>query len=192
MRRKSCLKGASFFFYFFLWKENIVFFLHHFRRWCSSTWWGPHILCAVHTVVISGKTPLYDCVGWLFSQLENDGCANGFLNASHSFNVFLILVFQFLGWKSSQFRDCPAKCGTGGHPRSAQTSFIGERSVARADVQPGGQVENRFAGDARCSKKKKKKEIRISKLKIECPPNIRIIEYSGPALVCIQKGTESK
>ncbi len=29
-------------------------------------------------------------------------------------------------------------------------SFIGERSVAGADVQPGGQVENRFAGDARC------------------------------------------
>ncbi len=34
-------------------------------------------------------------------------------------------------------------------------SFIGERSVAGADVQPGGQVENHFAGDARCSKKKK-------------------------------------
>ncbi len=31
----------------------------------------------------SDKTPLYD--GWLFSQLEHDGCANGFLNASHSF-----------------------------------------------------------------------------------------------------------
>ncbi len=41
--------------------------------------------------------------------------------------------------------------------RSARTSFIGERSVAGADVQPGGQVENRFAGDARCSKKKKKR-----------------------------------
>ncbi len=51
---------------------------------------------AVHAVVISGKNPLYHCVGWLFSQLEHDGCANGFLNASHSFNVFLILVFQFL------------------------------------------------------------------------------------------------
>ncbi len=36
-------------------------------------------------------------------------------------------------------------------------SFIGERSVAGADVQPGGQVENRFAGDASCQKKKKKK-----------------------------------
>ncbi len=75
--------------------------LDHFRRWCSSTWWGPHIICAVHAVVISRKTPLYDCIGWLFSQLEHDGCANGFLNASHSFNVFLILVFQFLGWKKN-------------------------------------------------------------------------------------------
>ncbi len=37
--------------------------------------------------------------------------------------------------------------------RSARTSFIGERSVAGADVQPGGQVENHFVGDARCSKK---------------------------------------
>ncbi len=32
-------------------------------------------------------------------------------------------------------------------------------------------------------KKKKKKDIRISKLKIECQPNERIFEYSGPALV---------
>ncbi len=31
-------------------------------------------------------------------------------------------------------------------------------------------------------KKKKKKDIRISKLKIECQPTERIIEYSGPAL----------
>ncbi len=55
------------------------------------------------------------------------------------------------------------------------------------DVQPGGQVENRFAGDARCSKKKKKKsifEIRIS-IEIECQPTERIFEYSGPALVLI-------
>ncbi len=29
-------------------------------------------------------------------------------------------------------------------------SLIGERSVAAAVVQPGGQVENRFAGDPRC------------------------------------------
>ncbi len=79
------------------------------------------------------KPSLYDCIGWLFSQLEYDGCANGFLNASHSFNVFLILAFQFLGWKkknteyiiamrdaayilrdagqSSQFRDCPQNAG---------------------------------------------------------------------------------
>ncbi len=43
-----------------------------------------------------------------------------------------------------------------GHPyRSARTSFIGKRSFAGADVQPGGQVEKRFAGDARCKKKKK-------------------------------------
>ncbi len=54
-------------------------------------------------------------------------------------------------------------------------SFIGEWSVA--DVQPGRQVENRFAGDARCwKKKKKKKDIRISKLKIECQPTERIFE----------------
>ncbi len=66
--------------------------------------------------------------------------------------------------------------------RSARTSFIGERSVA--DVQPGGQVENRFAGDARCKKKKKKKkDIRFSKLKIECQTTERIFEYSGPALI---------
>ncbi len=53
-------------------------------------------------------------------------------------------------------------------------------------VQPGGQVENRFAGDARCSKKKK--DIRNSNLNIEnrMPThltNIRIIEYSGTALI---------
>ncbi len=70
--------------------------LDHFRRWCSSTWWGLHILCAVHAVVISGKNPLYDCVGWFIFTART--CC-GFLNASHSFNVFLILVFQFLGWK---------------------------------------------------------------------------------------------
>ncbi len=29
-------------------------------------------------------------------------------------------------------------------------SFIGERSVAGADVKPGGQADNRFTGDARC------------------------------------------
>ncbi len=58
--------------------------------------------------------------------------------------------------------------------RSARTSFISERSVAGADVQPGGQVENRFAEDARCSKKKK--DIRISKLKIECQSTERIFE----------------
>ncbi len=34
--------------------------------------------------------------------------------------------------------------------RSVRTSFIGQRSVAGADVQPGGQVENRLVGDARC------------------------------------------
>ncbi len=33
-------------------------------------------------------------------------------------------------------------------------SFIGKRPVAGADVHPGGQVENRFAGDARWLKKK--------------------------------------
>ncbi len=57
--------------------------------------------------------------------------------------------------------------------------------VAGADVQPGGQVENHFAGDASVQKKKKKRivKIRISKLKIECQPTERIIEYSGPALV---------
>ncbi len=48
------------------------------------------------------NNPLYDCVGWLFSQLEHDGCANGFLNASHSFNVFLISVFQFLDERKIQ------------------------------------------------------------------------------------------
>ncbi len=58
--------------------------------------------------------------------------------------------------------------------------------VAGADVKPGGQVENHFAGDARCSKKKKK-DIQNSNLKIEnrMPThrtNIRIIKYSGPAL----------
>ncbi len=69
--------------------------------------------------------------------------------------------------------------------RSARTSFIGERSVA--DAQAGGQVENRFAGDGRCSREEKKKK-GYSNLKIEnrMPThrtNIRIIEYSGPALV---------
>ncbi len=59
--------------------------------------------------------------------------------------------------------------------RSARTSFIGEWSVA--DVQPGGQVENHFAGDARC--KKKKKDVRISKFKIECHPTERIF-WSSP------------
>ncbi len=39
--------------------------------------------------------------------------------------------------------------------RSARTSFISQRSVAGADVEPGRQVENRCAGDARCNKKKK-------------------------------------
>ncbi len=30
-----------------------------------------HILCAVHAVIISGKNPLYDCVGFVISQLEH-------------------------------------------------------------------------------------------------------------------------
>ncbi len=32
------------------------------------------------------------------------------------------------------------------HAIGQHNDFIGERSVAGADVQPGGQVENRFAG----------------------------------------------
>ncbi len=71
-------------------------------------------------------------------------------------------------------------------------SFIGERSVAGADVQPGGQVENRFAGDARCYKKNKKInkkkrifEIRISKLKIECQPTERIF-WSSPRVMMLK------
>ncbi len=39
-----------------------------------------------------------------------------------------------------------------------------------------------FRGGCQVFKKKKKKDIRISKLKIECRPTKRIFEYSGPAL----------
>ncbi len=58
--------------------------------------------------------------------------------------------------------------------RSERTSFIGKWYAA--DVQPGVQVENRFAGMPGVKKKKKKKDIRISKLKIKCQPSERIFE----------------
>ncbi len=64
------------------------------------------------------------------------------------------------------------------HARSARTTFIDERSVADADVQPSGKVENRFAGDARYSKKKKKEYLNL-KIENRLPThqtNIRIIE----------------
>ncbi len=60
--------------------------------------------------------------------------------------------------------------------RSTRMSFIGERS-AGADVQPGRQAENRFAGDARCTKK-----IRIFESQNRMPThrtNIRIF-WSSP------------
>ncbi len=101
--RKVVSERCKLFFFFLMKGEYRVnpCALDHFRRWCSSTWWAPHILCAVHAVVISGKNPLYHCVGWLFSQLEHDGCANGFLNASHSF-FLLSTFFYFLFSHTSQ------------------------------------------------------------------------------------------
>ncbi len=45
--------------------------------------------------------------------------------------------------------------------RSARTSFIGERSVAGADVQPGGQVENRFRMPGVKKKKKGYSNLKI-------------------------------
>ncbi len=88
----------------------------------------------------------------LFSQREHTGCTNGFLNASHSFSCISYFGISISGIKknteyiiemrdavyvlrdagqSSQFSDCPTKCGMGGHPtrtsclwRNANDTFM--------------------------------------------------------------------
>ncbi len=63
---KSCLKAAIDFL-----NDSVFPWAHyHFHRWCSSTWWDPHNLCAVHAVVISGNKPLFTTasVGYFHSE----------------------------------------------------------------------------------------------------------------------------
>ncbi len=60
--------------------------------------------------------------------------------------------------------------------KSARTSFIGERSVAGADVQP---VKLRTVLLGCQVFEKKKKDIRILKLTMECRPTERILDLSN-------------
>jgi len=72
---------------------NIRFICFESSIWAAlSSSWGS---CVVQSVIMSRKTSLYDCVGWLYSQLEHDGFTKRFLNSSQFLLCFLLWYFIF-------------------------------------------------------------------------------------------------